>query len=291
VRAPAEGFSEPAVVYGRPEDLPRPAPLAPEFSPSIPGLTQFEAPSPVDSHWPASQTVRGRAFGPEGTDRAVLVLHAAYENDYTFSRWIGTPLAKRGYRVLIPAAPCHLDRKAEDAVSGAPMFWSSQLTVAGIAQWLVEIRALMDYLRGQGVRQIGVCGYSIGSLVAGLAATLYDDLDFNILVAPVGDHLAAIRRSRVAAKVWPWMSDIPAADVELLNRWAPDARQPVIEGNLFLITLCDELSPTSLQQRWWNAWAEPPHHTYRRGHLSILFCRQLYRDLGSFAVARTGGDE
>ena len=59
---------------------------------------------------------------------------------------------------------------------------------------------------------------------------------------------------------------------------APSGPQPTGERTLF-----DDLQPIELQDRWWQAWNRPESHAYRHGHMSILFCRQLYRDLEAFA--------
>ena len=166
------------------------------------------------------------------------------------------------------------------------MFWSTDLVVAGMAQWLAEVHGLVGWLRGQGAASVGILGYSLGSVVGGLAATLWPDLDFAALLAPVGHHLHAIRHSRAAACVWPWMRRVSPAEAALLDRWAPLYRQPVAPRLLFLKTMYDVLQPTALQEIWWRRWGSPPFHGYPHGHMSVLFCRQMYRDLEAFAAER-----
>ena len=188
--------------------------------------------------------------------------------------------------MFLPAAPCHLDRAADGTFSGAPLFWSTKLVVAGMAQWLAEIRGFVDWLRRQGAASVGIVGFSFGSLVGGLAATLWPDLDFVVLMAPVGHHLQAVRHSRAAAAVWPWMRRVSPAEAALLDRWAPLYRRPLVRRLLFLKTMYDVLQPTELQQNWWREWGRPPAHEYPHGHMSVLFCRQMYRDLEAFAAER-----
>jgi dienelactone hydrolase len=282
VGRPKGGFSQPASVLASPDDLPPTPPLDLQFSEQKPGLWKFEVESPVASHWAGSQKLRGRAFGPADAKAALIVLHGACDNEYTYSQWMGQSFMQHGFRVLVPAAPCHLDR-GERGFSGAPMFWSVETTIAGMTQWLAEIQGMIGYLRGQGVQVVGLIGYSIGSLTAGLAATLWPDLDFACLLAPVGHHLAAIPTSRVARKIWPWLQDVTTEERALMDRWAAINRQPVTPRPLFLMTLFDALQPYDLQQNWWRAWGQPAFHEYRHGHMSILFCKQLYRDLDAFA--------
>jgi pimeloyl-ACP methyl ester carboxylesterase len=284
VKRPKGGFEEPDWCPESPDGLQPVEPLKITLKDERKGIWRFEAPSPFQRcPWPESRMLQGRAMGPEGAKAAVIVLHGACDNENTYSQWMGSAFEKAGYRVLVPAAPCHLDRRPPRTFSGAPMFWSTRLTVIGMAQWLTDIRGLMGYLRQQGVQTIGLIGYSIGSLTAGLAATMWDDLDFVCLLAPVGHHLAALPVSRVARTIWPWMQNLPPAELACWDRWAAINRQPLSARPLFLMTLFDDLQPIDLQRRWWQAWNRPEHHAYRHGHMSILFCRQLYRDLEAFA--------
>src|SRR5262249_14334903 len=174
-----------------------------------------------------------------------------------YTRWMGQSFVKHGFRALIPAAPCHLDRSTS-GFSGAKMFWSSRLVVAGLSQWLAEIRGLLGGLRQQGGERIGPLGYHIRSLAAGLAATLWKDLDFVALLAPVGHHLKSLPLSPSARRFWPWMVNVPAEDAALLDRWSAPGRRPLGARVLFLMTLFDVLQPHSLQQTWWETWNQPP---------------------------------
>ena len=72
-----------------------------------------------------------------------------------------------------------------------------------------QVRGLIDGLRQQGVQRVGILGYSFGSQAAGLAVTLWSDLDFVAVVAPVGHHHQSILRSPAAGRIWPWMRRLP----------------------------------------------------------------------------------
>src|SRR2546429_9602467 len=126
------------------------------------------------------------------------------------------------------------------------MFWSSEIFGACLHQWLGELRGVISYLRREGVRHVGVFGNSLGSLVAGLAASLWDDLDFAAMLSPVGSHLDAIQHSSVAGRIWPWMKNLPAAEQDLLTRWAAVGRRPRASRLGFFITRPDKIQPTGL---------------------------------------------
>lgn len=286
VGRPRGRWPQPESVPARPEDIVPLGPLQLRFEPrEQPGAWNFQAEAPVPSFWKEGQVLRGRALGDPACTSALLILHGAYENEYTFTQWMAQPFVQHGYRVLIPPAPCHLERAAPTGPSGTQLFWSAHSVVAGLAQWLAEIRGLIDWLHAQGVHTVGLMGYSLGSLTAGLAATLWSDLDFVVLLAPVGHHLQAIQHSHLAGNMWRWMKRLPPAEAALLDRWSAIQRQPLVSRLLFLITLHDNLQPTALQWAWWRAWQQPPQHTYPTGHLSVVFSRQLYRDLDRYAAA------
>jgi hypothetical protein len=284
VRCPPDYQPPDGAIPDVPEAIAWPGSLAPTFTKQLKeGLWEFETPSPVDSPWAESRTLHGQALGPADARRAVLVLHGGY-SEYVPCQMLARPFVRQGFRALIPAAPGHLERSPKGTANGAVFFWSPESVVLGLAQWLAEIHGLVQWLRREGVQTVGLIGQSIGSLAAGLAATLWRDLDFVALLAPVGHHLQAIQQRGLAAKWWPWMTQVTADQSALLDRWAPIFRRPVAPRLLFLVPQFDILQPTVLQEAWWEAWDRPPKRQYRHGHISVCFSPQLYRDLGELAA-------
>jgi hypothetical protein len=280
---PAEA-AWPEAVEPRLEPTKSPAGKSPAGPPPVDEpCWEFSFASPVDSPWEESRTARGLVLGPPDAKRAVILLHGAYEDKYVHPVWMARAFTQHGYRALIPAGPCHLQRAPQGVFSGSPMFWSAELFVAALYQWLAEVRGLMGWLQREGAAEVGVFGNSLGSLAAGLAATLWDDVDFAALLSPVGSHADAIRHSRVAARIWPWMRDLPAEQTALLDRWAPYRRRPRTRNLGFFITSYDNLQPTWLQEEWWQAWNEPPRWDYPHAHLSAHYSKGFYRDLAAFA--------
>ncbi|MFQ5733845.1 MAG: dienelactone hydrolase family protein [Planctomycetaceae bacterium] len=283
VGRPETDLPRPEFVPNSPDDLVWPEPIEPTTEPFKKDLSRFQAPSPVKTFCRECETIHGRMLGPDDSQHAVVILHGAY-GEYVNCEMMARAFVKQGFRAIIPVAPFHLERTAEGVKSGNMFFWSSELVVSGVAQWLIDVHGLISWLRTQGVKRVGLVGYSIGSLTAGLAATLWPELDFVIPLAPVGHHVEAIERSPSAAKFWPWMCDLPQAQKELFDRWAPRYRDFVAKRAHFFITLFDELQPVALQQEWRNAWNNPPQSEFRHGHISICFSRVLYRELEKFAA-------
>ena len=283
VGRPESELPQPDFVPDSPDDLIWPNPIEPTIGATMKDVSTFEAPSPVATFCEESRTIHGRMLGPEDARDAVVIMHGAY-GEYVNCEMMARAFVKQGFRAIIPAAPFHLERSAEGVKSGNMFFWSSDLVVSGVAQWLIDVYGLIAWLRTQGVRRVGMVGYSIGSLTAGLAATLWPDLDFVIPLAPVGHHVEAIEQSPAAAAFWPWMCNIPPDEKKLFDRWAPRYRPFIAGQSQFFITLFDELQPVALQQEWRAAWNNPPQTEFRHGHISICFSRVLYRDLEQFAA-------
>ncbi len=288
IRPPA-GYRPPAATpLDSPDAVTWPGAIVPQRTKTVPfhgkdEVWAFQAPSPMPVPWPESQTIHGRMMGRPDARSALVVLHGAY-SEYEPCQMVGQSFTGHGFRVLVPAAPCHLERAPRGTPSGAAFFWSTRAFVLGMAQWLAEVRGLIDGLRQDGVERVGVLGYSFGSQAAGLAATLWPDLDFAVVLAPVGHHHQSIVRSRVARRLWSWMRRIPPEEAALLDRWAPLYRRPVVNRLLFAISLFDDLQPTGLQEDWWRAWGQPPRKDYRYGHISLYFAPVLYRDLEQYAA-------
>jgi dienelactone hydrolase len=283
---PPAGYCPPSEpVPDRPEDIAWPGPIRLDVKKRLKGeIDWIHAPSPVRSPWPESQTIHGRAFGPASARSAILFLHGAYDV-YTPFEKMGARFARRGFRVIIPAAPCHLERAPRGTHNGAPFFWSHQSVLLGMAQWLAELHGVIQGLRQQGFERIGIFGYSIGSLTAGLAATLWPDLDFVVLLAPVGHHLQAIREARVSKNLWPWMTTATPEERHLFDQWAPAIRDPVARRSFFLIPRFDGLQPTELQLAMWQRWGSPFMRLYRHGHISVCFSPRMSGDLGVIAAS------
>ena len=282
VLRPDGPLPRPDVVPESPDALAWPDPIVPTSEHLKGDVWKFQAPSPFPTFCEECKTIQGRMLGPEDARKAVIVLHGAY-GEYVNCEMMARAFVKQGFRALIPAAPFHQERTPGSTKSGNMFFWSPQLVVAGIAQWLVDVRGLISWLRTQGAEQVGLVGYSIGSLTAGLAGTLWSDLDFVAPLAPVGHHLEAIAQSPAAAHFWPWMTNVSAEEQALCDRWAPRYRPLAARRAHFLITLFDELQPIQLQQAWRQAWGNPPQTKFRHGHISICFSRVLYRELERLA--------
>jgi dienelactone hydrolase len=287
VRRPDADLPRPAIVPDSPDTMSRPEWIAPRLTKVKENLWKYEAVNESPLIGQEHRVLRGKLMGPLDSRAAVVVLHGAYA-EYVHCEMAGRSFVKQGFRVLIPAAPFHLDRALPGTFNGAPMFWSTPLFVSSLAQWLGEIRGLIGWLQREGVQQIGVIGHSVGSLAAGLAVTLWPHLDFAVLMSPVGHHLEAINRSPIAARIWPWMKDLAPEEMTLLDRWAPRRRRPLVKRLLFMITVYDDLQPTHLQREWLHDWGQPPNLEFRHGHISLCYSRQLYRNLEAFARETRG---
>lgn len=145
-----------------------------------------------NARWIASRVPargrHGRARKEPGEAPAVLLLHGwlaarIHMGHYLRLAWL---LSRRGVEVWIPRLPFHIERTPAGTFSGALCLSADLVSNAeAMRQAVSEIRALADWLRGQGSPTVGLWGTSLGGWVAGLAATVGPDWEAVALWAPV----------------------------------------------------------------------------------------------------------
>lgn len=128
----------------------------------------------------------GRADAPT-TRPAVVVLHGYMGGQWLFeeSQWPLDWLVRRGLDVALPVLPLHGVRAG--ARRGPPAFPSSdpRLTNEGFRQAVMDVRAVVRWLRRRGAPHVGVVGMSLGGYVSALIATVTDEIDFVVPMIPL----------------------------------------------------------------------------------------------------------
>jgi hypothetical protein len=132
------------------------------------GLLRFT--SPVHTPYPENNAVHGQWFPAGDGSRAVLVLphwNAPHDAHNALARGI----ARFGVSALRLSLPYH-DYRMPAELERADYAVSSNLgrTIDATRQAVIDIRAAIDWVAGQGARRIGIVGTSLGSCYAFLAA-------------------------------------------------------------------------------------------------------------------------
>lgn len=258
----------------RPPAAFRPGPAHP-VDPTAP----LPPPPPLRVH-PA----RGRRSGV-----AVLVPPWKIRSTAILAGWVGAFRAA-GLETWVAVPPFHLERTppgerpGEGAVSP-----DLEATGAALAQAVGEARAALALAGREGV-PVGLCGLSLGGLVAAWAACGPEPVDAAALVAPPADLLAVFRETaigrRYAALAGRAGSPVPPPERlgPLLAALSPLDRRPPRARVLVAAGAHDRIAPgggAALARAW-----GLPLRLLPRGHLSLLFGSPgLRREVAAFLSA------
>jgi hypothetical protein len=147
---------------------------------------RFAFASPAKSQIERNDTVRGYWYSPlKGDVRASMVfLHAWKTTTLRSIQGLAGAAVERGCEVYIPAQPYHAWRRPRLTYSGMP-FLSPDLdrTLKAMRQAVLDVRALIAWVRQREAGPLILAGVDLGGLVAALTATLQEGIDGLVIIA------------------------------------------------------------------------------------------------------------
>jgi pimeloyl-ACP methyl ester carboxylesterase len=142
----------------------------------------------LTSQHPANDTCSARWWRHDTPAPAVICLNGWGGGRFLWEEhsFRARMLWRAGLDVLFFVLPLHATRR-NGLFQGMPPFPSPNpfVTNDGIGQAVIDIRALVAWLRRQGTPAVGVAGMSLGGFVSGLLATVEPTLDFVAPMIPV----------------------------------------------------------------------------------------------------------
>lgn len=257
-------------------------PLAPDILTNPDGRFQFR--SPLPSVWPENNVVHGIGRLPDEDWRGrptVILVHgwnAELAYQWLFP-WVARELNKQGLNGVMVELPLHGQRRPR---SQRVNFLSGDLTrtIQATAQAVMDLRALISWIRTRSDSPVALWGFSLGAWLVGLVACTDARLNCAVLATPVVDLERAIselkfcqpiRESCQSLSLWPSQLN--------LKEYAP--RLPG-ENILLLQANYDLFAPgetvEEIHQRWKGSeiWREP------YGHVSVLMARGLLRRVAAW---------
>lgn len=232
--------------------------------------------SPAERLPPASRVARARMITPGGDPDRICVLMAAWnDHGYRTRRQLARILADRGIASVMLENPLYGDRRT-DPDDDRPLATAADFAVMGRAA-VVEGRALVNHLRGQGYR-VGVAGYSMGGNLAAFVGTM---VSFPVAVAPTASPHAAgpafvhgILRLGVA---WDAFDDDPDRARGELSEFLHSASvldweaPPHLAAAVIVAGTVDGFVPTASVQAIHRHWAGSAMEWVKAGHASLLW--------------------
>jgi pimeloyl-ACP methyl ester carboxylesterase len=243
--------------------------------------------SPVQTAFPENQTARARIFLSEWGFRAptVIFLHAWMSAcDVGYCR-IAARLNRRGWNAALMHLPFHYSRVPRSHFNGA-MALTANLpqNAETLRQAVMEVRQLMEYLRGNGCPDFGMIGTSYGGWVGALVSFLESEFRFVTLLQPIVDieHAiwkspasSVIRQILLAAGIQPGVSRRHA------HLTSPLDGRPLCEGKRVLIVggTYDTITPPSVLKRLAQVWPESRLTLVEQGHFGYAAMREALRGI------------
>lgn len=217
---------------------------------------------------------------PEGAARSTLILLHSWLQPWTRleDRWLLPRLADRlGVDVARMTLPYHGHRKPRASVYDGEFFWSGDLvrSVEAFRQSVTDVRTLLSWLEKHTGRPVGICGISLGGMVALATAGVEPRAS---VVVPIAAHLdlaSILDEASLLAKVRADLERAGSSTREIavdLQCMGFDGIQPLVapERMLFVAGRYDRfLRPErieALRQRWGVAAID----WYDGGHLGML---------------------
>jgi pimeloyl-ACP methyl ester carboxylesterase len=243
--------------------------------------------SPVQTAFPENQTARARIFLSAHGFRAptLIFLHALMSaHDLGYCR-IAARLNRRGWNAALMHLPYHYSRVPRGHFNGALALTSNlSQNAETLRQAVIEVRQLMEYLRGSGCPDFGMIGTSYGGWVGALVSFLEKEFRFVTLLQPIADIEHAIWESPASAMI---RKTLLAAGIDrgVSRRHAhltsPMDGRPACDGNRVLIIggTYDAITPTSVLRRLAQNWTESRFTLVEQGHFGYAAMREGLRQI------------
>jgi 1-acyl-sn-glycerol-3-phosphate acyltransferase len=162
--------------------------------------------SPIKTEFPANNTARADFFSTNAQTwtgaPTVFLLHALMSSSPTgYYRW-AERFNQLGWNACFVHLPYHFSRVPKG-------YWNGELAITpdlirnaeGLRQSVIELRQIMESLRGHGCRDFGILATSYGGWIGALLTLVETDFRFVALMSPIVNIEHAIWRSPAARRI------------------------------------------------------------------------------------------
>ena len=240
------------------------------------GMATLSWRSPIETAFAANNTARVDFFRTDARTwtgaPTVFLLHALMSSSPTgYYRW-AEKFNELGWNACFVHLPYHFSRVPTG-------YWNGELAITpdlirnaeGLRQGVIELRQIMESLRGHGCREFGVLATSYGGWIGALLTLVESDFRFVALMSPIVNIEQAIWHSPAARRI---RRELVRANIEraLVARHfhlsSPLHGRPVCDPTriLFVTGEFDSIAPPAEIEAIHQTWRGSELLRVRQGH-------------------------
>ena len=253
------------------------------------GMATLSWRSPIKTEFPANNAARADFFRTDAQSwtrsPTVFLLHSLMSSSPAgYYRW-AERFNELGWNACFLHLPYHFSRVPNG-------FWNGELAITpdlirnaeGLRQGVIEVRQLMESLRGEGCREFGVLATSYGGWIGALLALVESDFRFVALMSPIVNVEHAIWQSPAARRL---RHELVQANIErdLVARHfhlsSPVHGRPACDPSriLFVTGEFDSITPPAQIEAIHQTWRGSELLRVRQGHFGHRMMRETIAHL------------
>jgi len=245
--------------------------------------------SPIKTEFPANNTARADFFRTDAREwteaPTVFLLHALMSSSPNgYHRW-----AKKFNELAWNSCFLHLPYHFSRVPAG---YWNGELAITpdltrnaeALRQGVIEVRQVMESLRGHGCREFGVLATSYGGWIGALLTLVERDFRFVALMAPIVNVEHAIWQSPAARRVRRELVQVnvePTLIARHFHLSSPLHGRPVCDPTriLFVTGEFDSIAPPAEIEAIHQTWRGSELLRVRQGHFGHRMMRETIAHL------------
>jgi 1-acyl-sn-glycerol-3-phosphate acyltransferase len=245
--------------------------------------------SPIETAFAANNTARADFFRTDTRNwteaPTVFLLHALMSSSATgHYRW-AERFNELGWNACFVHLPYHFSRVP-------PGYWNGELAITpdlirnaeGLRQGVIEVRQIIESLRGHGCREFGVLATSYGGWVGALLTLVESDFRFVALMSPIVNVEQAIWHSPAARRIRRELVEANIGRALVARHFhlsSPLHGRPVCDPTriLFVTGEFDSIAPAAEIEAIHQTWRGSKLLRVRQGHFGFRIMRETIAHL------------
>ncbi|MFV8826408.1 alpha/beta hydrolase [Alkalihalobacterium sp. APHAB7] len=246
-------------------------------------LASYSYNSPIHSEDKVNNMAKGMCYLSHNDEEPVhvIIVHGWRSDSLNkFKSIFLKQMQKKEFNVYFPTLPYHFDRASNSLYSGEYMISANVCrTITAIRQAVVEIRALIQWLKENKGGKVILIGISLGGYISNLVSLYEKEIDVLVSVMYANNLSYEIWHTPIGKHIKEDLKKNNFTYEQLQEYWsilrADEAKPLVPKDNILLISgKYDQYVTEQDANNLWLAWGKPRRLLYPSGHAGILFNRK-----------------